>query len=277
MYILFYILPLEISSNLGGYIAEKIGPHLKASQIARINLSKIRPELSSLEIENIIAKMWNNFGRILAEIPHFASMNSEEFNKRVKVTWEKNISPHNICSSFIVSAHYGNWEIYNRFNKEYKLNMHMVQRPLNNALCNNLLAKLRMKAGAKSLINKNIEGVRSMITFLARGDNIGILIDQKTNDGIDAPFMGYNAKCTNLVEKISLKGNHDIYCTRVIRKEGPYFQIEFYKFQPQGITQENAITTALNTEMEKWIREYPELWMWVHDRWGFAKELKNDR
>lgn len=271
MYVLFYILPLDISSNFGGYIAEKIGPYFKASKVARLNLSKIMPQLSSLEIESIIAKMWNNLGRILAEIPHFASMNSEEFCKRIVVVLEKDINPAKIRSSFIVSAHYGNWEIYNRLNKEYKSNMHMVQRPLNNALCNNLLEKLRMKAGAKSLINKSVEGVRSMMAFLARGDNIGVLVDQKANDGIDVPFMGYNAKCTNLVEKLSLKGNHDIYCTRVIRKDGAYFKIEFYKFKSQGLTQENAITTALNAEMEKWIRERPELWMWVHDRWGFAK------
>jgi KDO2-lipid IV(A) lauroyltransferase len=36
-----------------------------------------------------------------------------------------------------------------------------------------------------------------------------------------------------------------------------------------------ATAQLLNDKVESWVREYPEQWLWYHDRWHIKKHLKD--
>ena len=99
-YMLFYILPIDIASAFGGWLAQTIGPLFKVSKTAKINIEHAMPNLSDTEVRLLVKKMWNNLGRIIAELPHWATIREEEYHNRVECLIDEKIKngdiPNNV-------------------------------------------------------------------------------------------------------------------------------------------------------------------------------------
>ena len=67
LFLLFKILGLKFASYISGKIMSFVGPFFRSKNLIRSNILKALPELKQNEIEEIIKRMWNNYGRILAE------------------------------------------------------------------------------------------------------------------------------------------------------------------------------------------------------------------
>ena len=65
-YIISKIIGLKLSRIFFSFIFEKLGNLFKSKKIIDNNLNRIKPEMSELEKELIIKKMWSNYGKILA-------------------------------------------------------------------------------------------------------------------------------------------------------------------------------------------------------------------
>src|SRR5881397_2226998 len=64
-----YFDPIK-TANLFGRIARSIGPMMREQRIGRANLTAAFPEKSPAEIETILAGVWDNLGRVVAEFAH---------------------------------------------------------------------------------------------------------------------------------------------------------------------------------------------------------------
>tara|TARA_Y100000590_G_scaffold52145_1_gene54680 strand:+ start:340 stop:621 length:282 start_codon:yes stop_codon:yes gene_type:complete len=77
-FLIFKVVGYKNASNLGGIIGSKIGPIFKSKKIIKNNLKNYLPNSDDQQINNIINKMWENYGRIFAEyifIKDFRSTN----------------------------------------------------------------------------------------------------------------------------------------------------------------------------------------------------------
>ena len=84
------------------------------------------------------------------------------------------------------SAHLGNWELTSHPLTELGYTISFIYRPPNNPLVDNLLRRIRKKYGV-DLIRKGPSGAKECIKVLKSDKgNIGMLMDQKMNDGIKA-------------------------------------------------------------------------------------------
>ena len=81
----FGLLPLNCASTFGGALARHIGPRLGISNRARRNLRRALPELSDDEIARVVAGMWDNLGRVVAEYPHLRKIDVFEPGGRVEI------------------------------------------------------------------------------------------------------------------------------------------------------------------------------------------------
>ena len=70
LFVLFASLSPRTASAIGGFLGRTFGPLLAASRKARRNLASVFPDMSSAEQSRIIAGMWCNLGRVIAEYPH---------------------------------------------------------------------------------------------------------------------------------------------------------------------------------------------------------------
>lgn len=267
IYGFFWVLPMEKASALGGYLLSRIGPHLRIARVAECNLDRAFPEKTKNEKKIILTGMWENLGRVIAEYPHLHNIwQSAELQGREHLEAARD----NGKAAILFSAHTANWEIP-VIRQKTGLDLHIVYRKPNNRWVEGLLSHARSLGGA-SYIEKGPSGARAIVSLLRAGGVVGMLVDQKLNEGVSIPFFGHDAMTAPAIAHFALKFNCPLYPFRVERIGGCRFRLT--AFPPLSIIrtgQEDEdvkrILTDINVLLENWIREKPEQWLWIHRRW----------
>jgi KDO2-lipid IV(A) lauroyltransferase len=167
---------------------------MRGTKTARHNLERAFPDKSSDEIECIIQDMWDNLGRTIAEYPHLEALGDTSSSGRTELVGRQHLDTlrDDGIGGIVVGAHLGNWEVPSFTSSTLGLEMGLVYRAPNNPYVARLLMRLRRGASGVH-IPKGTDGARMLIRHLSKGGHVGILNDQKMNDGIAVPFFGRNA------------------------------------------------------------------------------------
>jgi len=269
----FRLLPLDWASAAGGALGRMIGPRLKVSRRAIRNLKKAFPEKSQAEIAAIVAAMWSNLGRMVGEYPHLADIDVYADGGPVTVTGAENVDllKDDGKPGIFFSGHIANWEIVSLGATQRGLPLDRIYRAANNRLVEWLYRRGRAVVEG-ALIPKGSEGARQLLKSLRDGKHLGMLVDQKMNDGIPVPFFGRDAMTAPALAELALRYDCPVVPARVRRLEGAHFTLEIeppLDFTPTGERQADvaAMMAMVNARLESWIRDTPEQWLWLHNRW----------
>lgn len=268
LYYFFYLLPLNLASNTGGFVMRNIGPFIPSTKIARKNLLRVFPEKTDKEREKIIKGMWDNLGRVAAEYPHLKHIwkNVEVVGKEYFDEARKNKE-----SSIFYAAHLANWEITPLAAYKAGIEIFPVYRIPSNRGIEKLLKRARSFCST-DLIPKGHKGAKKMLSVLRSGGSLGLLMDQKLNEGIAVPFFGHDAMTATAIAVFTLKTKCKLYPARSERIKGTKFKVTIYpplNIKPSGNNKKDIenILKRINKDIENWIRERPEQWLWIHNRW----------
>lgn len=269
VFALFSALPLDAASALGGAIARTVGPFLSAQKTGQKNLREILPEYDEAERKKIIRDMWDNLGRMAAELPH---IKKGSLNSRITMMNTHNIPANN--TMFYFSGHFGNWELFPLIGKLSGRPITFAYREANNKIVDNIIVDIR-RAYSHNMFPKGVSGAIKMARAIKNNEAIALLVDQKMNDGIAAPFFGRNAMTAPAIAELALRHDIPIIPARVVRTKGAHFEAYFYPALAYTKTDDKAhdvltIMTAINEMLEDWIRQHPAQWFWVHKRWPAA-------
>ena len=270
-YLISLLIGINLSSRLGGVLAWAYGFFSNRNLIGMKNLNLVFPEKTYTDKKKILRKMWFHFGRVIGEYPHLHKIKIKK-NKNIKIVGINNLlGPlKNEKNCIYFSAHIGNWELSSHplTQNGYKINF--VYRAFNNKYIDDLLKKIRFRYGV-NLIKKGPEGAKECIKALKNKENLGMLIDQKMNDGLPVNFFNKLAMTAPAIAKFALKFKCQIVPALCIREKGVKYRIEYFKpikhSHLKKLGSEEKIMLYLNRIIEKWIKEFPEQWIWVHDRW----------
>ncbi len=270
LFIAFRTMPLDTASWFGGCIGRAIGPFMSAHKTAEKNIQAVFPDMSATERHEILRNMWDNLGRVAAELPHLPG---EKLLERTKHSGAENMQPPEKAMLFF-SGHLGNWELLPTLAGRHGKQVTLVYRKANNPYVDEMIVALRASHGT-NMFPKGPRGAVKMAHAIKGGDSIALLIDQKMNDGIAVPFFGREAMTAPAVAHLALRYDLPIIPTRVVRTGGAHFEVRVspplvYEKTGSLETDTLAIMTAINRMLESWIREYPEQWFWVHKRWPIA-------
>lgn len=277
LYGLSAILPPDWASWFAGKLGRAVGPFLKPTRLARANLQRIFPEKSATEIEQIILDMWEHFGRLVGEFPHLKWIAAN----RLEIVGREYIDAlrDDGKPGMFVSGHYGNWELIGAGVCHCNLPLTLVYRAANNPYVENLYRRGRKDAATGGQIAKGSDGAREILKVLKGCGHLGILIDQKMNDGIMVPFLGVAAKTAPGTARFALKFDCPLSMTKVERLDGKLrFRMTIYPPQSFSSQEKDAredilqIMTELNDAVSGWIRQHPEQWLWFHRRWPTEAE-----
>ena len=267
IYGFFRLLPLKAASALGGCLMRSVGPFMGISRVARQNLEASFPEKSALEREKIVKGMWENLGRTVGEYPHL-----RRIWDRIEVT-----APHYIeakdsgKAAIFFSGHLANWEIAGVCAKRMGLEMHTVYRKPNNPWVDGLLRYARTPC-TSGHIRKGRSGAREILSVLKRDKALGMLVDQKLNEGVPVPFFGRDAMTADAIAQFALRLGCPVYPVRLERLEGGSLRLTTLPPLAVKRTDDHAadvksLLVQVNGLLESWIRERPEQWLWIHRRW----------
>ena len=271
IYISFFvgrIFGLKISRIIYSYLFSIIGPKFKSKKIIKNNLKIFSNTTSILNHEEIIKKMWMNYGMTFIEyifLDHFRKSNSHIFIK--KTDYISNLITKKENAIFI-SGHFANFELMSMEITKKNIPLATIYRPLNNFFLNPLMEYLRKKYVCKNQIKKGINGVRDAIEFIKNKHSIALMIDQRVSEGEKIDFFEKPALTTTLPAQLSIKYNLKIIPVYIERDKNNNFNMEFQKeIDPANFKNKIELTRELNTSMEKMIKRNPTQWIWSHNRW----------
>jgi KDO2-lipid IV(A) lauroyltransferase len=134
----------------------------------------------------------------------------------------------------------------------------------------------RQAAPGLKLFPKGPIGARAALKHLASGGSLGGLVDQKMNDGMSVPFFGQPAMTATAIAQLALRFHLPVLPVRVRRLDAARFRLVCeapLRHAPTGNRAADvlAIATTMNIILERWIREEPQAWLWMHRRWPTSK------
>ena len=273
LYGLFAILPVDAASWLGGTLGRLVGPKLRVSRNARRNLKRVFPHMEDAEMARILTNMWDNLGRTAGEHPHLGKFDPYRKNSRVEVVGIEHVDAlrDDGAAGILFGGHLANWELAPLAGTKRGLVVHLVYRRANNPFFDKIVQKGRAVLGG-DYFPKGSEGARNILRVLRQGDHMAMLVDQKMNDGIAVPFLGIDAMTAPAVAELALRYECPLVPARVERLGGAHFRVSFFPPQEKpdsGDRQADVLTLMgmVNASLGDWVRERPEQWLWVHNRW----------
>ncbi len=253
------------ASNLGGGIARAIGPLLPVSRVAHDNLRRAMPHLDHAARRRIVRGVWDNLGRTVAEMPHLARLDWHLDDQGRIERLRAQGGP-----AIFFTGHIGNWELLPFAAAAQGVPLSIVYRAAKNPYVDALIAEIR--GGNTTHFPKGAKGARAAFGHLSRGGRLGLLMDQKLNDGIAVPFFGRPAMTAASAAAYALRFRCPLI-PAVVRREGPArFRVMIEPPLDLPDTGDRhadiaAVTLALNQTLERWIADWPEGWLWLHRRW----------
>ena len=267
------LLSVEASSYLVGNFTKLIGPLLKAHKIAKKNLAFAFPEKSDKERAVLLDKVWENLGRAVGEFSFIGQCDKEQFKQYVEVEHEEILSEYLVKGkpAIFFSAHLANWELAPKTAAIHGTPLALVYRPSNNPLVEKLVRYVRRSYQSES-IAKGKAGARDIMRCLKEGQPVGMLLDQKMNDGIAVPFFGRKAMTASAVVNLAKRFQCPVIPAQIIRKTGVNFKVIIHKplvAKQIGDDKQDSydFMCQINDMIEGWVRQHPEQWFWVHNRW----------
>jgi KDO2-lipid IV(A) lauroyltransferase len=264
------------ASNLGGALARAIGMRLPVGKVADANLRYAMPELDEAERKRVILAVWENIGRTTGELPHLAKLERTTSGPGWEISGEEVLQAQIARGgpAIFFSGHIGNWEMLPPILARIGIPMASFYRALANPGVNEAVNDLRHRAAGVALpmFPKGAMGARGAFAHLNRGGYLGMLVDQKMNDGIAVPFFGSPAMTAPALAQLALRFGLAVAPAHVERLGPARFRLVCeapIAVPASGDRQADilALMTAVNQTLERWIRADPAGWLWLHKRW----------
>ncbi|EHH69381.1 lysophospholipid acyltransferase family protein [Gluconobacter morbifer] len=275
---LIRMLPPATASSLGGAVARTIGPRLPVSRVADRNLQLAMPALKAPQRLAIVRACWDNLGRTVAEFPHVGRLiQNTPKGPGWRVEGAEYLEEAHRSGRPVIffSGHIGNWELMPPVVARYGMPFASFYRAASNPWVDRLIHELRRQAMGQDvpMFPKGARGARDALKYLSRGGNLGILGDQKMNDGIEARLFGRPAMTASAAAVFALR-HKALIVTGHVRRDGPARLVLVVDppFLPQPTENRQAdvlaLTQQLNDRLQSWIEQVPGSWLWLHRRWS---------
>ncbi len=269
-------LPPAAASNLAGAVARLVGPLLPVSRVAHDNLRAAMPELDRAARTRIVRGVWENLGRTMGELPHLGDLRETASGPGFEVQGGDILTRLAATGgpALMASAHIGNWEMLPVICAAYGVRASSLYRAAANPLVDAAIMSWRQRAMGQPvpMFAKGGAGGRAAAAHLARGGYLGILMDQKLNDGIEARLFGLPAMTAPAAAAFALHFKAPLYTGHVERIGPARLRLVVGPALPVPETGNRkadtlAMTQAVNDQFESWIRARPDSWLWLHRRW----------
>ncbi|HWX46811.1 MAG TPA: lauroyl acyltransferase [Roseomonas sp.] len=262
------------ASALGGAVARMLGPWLPVSRIGRRNLELAFPERDAAWREAVLRGAWDNLGRTMMELPHLPRLPESVEGPGWELVGREHIPPGERRVIF-VSAHLANWETLPAVAARLGLRMASLYRAPDNPLVDAALRQMREGGAEMPLFPKGSRGARLALRHLAEGEALGLLVDQKLNEGLELPFLGQPARTTSAPAEFALRFRCPVIPAHAERIGPCRFRVVLEPPLPlpqsgDRAADVRALTMALNARIEAWIRARPQEWLWLHRRFARA-------
>jgi Kdo2-lipid IVA lauroyltransferase/acyltransferase len=274
-------LPLKSAQRLGAFIGwagYKLSPRRR--EITFENLRNAFKEKSDLELKIISLGAFQNFGIAFAELLWLPRLSDSEIRKLVNATnIDALIDAHTKGNGLILlSGHFGNWELC-AFAGAYlsKIPFTIIVQTQNNRLVDEAINNHRCFLGNR-VVPMGMS-MREVIRTLQNKGVVAIAPDQSGDrqGGLYLEFFGRKTATHQGPALFALRSKAPLLMGFMIRKKDMSYDLVIEKVDLSdlnGATETNIeeATRRHLVVLEKYIRQYPDHWLWMHRRWKHTED-----
>ncbi len=250
-------------------------PYRKKLVLKNLRLSF--PEWSEKRVRQTARKFYRHFSDSLIEGIVTIFLSEEELKKRYIFR-----NPE-VCNELfrqgksiaLIFGHYGNWEWASLMPLFLRHKILAIYKPLHNPYVDQLIKRNRERFGVETVAMEKIfksisryskDHVPTLTMFLSDQRPRWAQIQHWTT------FMNQDTPVILGPEKISKKLGLAVVYYKIIPVKRGYYEVEFIPmFDDPDKTDVFEITERFHQLLEENIREYPEFWLWTHNRWKHEK------
>ena len=271
------LLPPDRAISAGAALVGFIGPFLPRQKVVLDNLAKAMPELDDAERKAIAKRMWANMGRQIAEYVVLDKLFDydpyAETDGRIEVKGKDIfIRLHEMREPVIFfTGHTGNFELLPICAATFDLEVTALFRPPNNPhIAKRVLSRRTTTMG--HLVPAKAGAAAGLARALQDGKSVGVLVDQKFHRGRLTTFFDRPVRTNPLLARLVRQFDCPVHPARCVRLPGNRFRLELEEAitlprAEDGTVDIDGTAQMLNDIVERWVREYPDQWMWMHRRW----------
>jgi Kdo2-lipid IVA lauroyltransferase/acyltransferase len=264
-------LSLALGRGLGRLWAELDRRHV---HIAAANLRRAFPHWDEPRAFRAARGVYAHFGTAMLDVLWMDGRGRERVMALVEVEGREHVEAAMARGrgALLVTAHIGNWELHGLAHGWMFGAIGVIARPLDNPALDERLCAVRAQGG-NTVISKR-KALATVLRLLREGRGVAVLIDQNVQekDGIFVEYFGRPAATTTVAAALALKtGCALVPSHTVLRPDGTYRLIYdpplAWRASGDRRADVAAITQELTRVIERWVRDTPEQWLWMHRRW----------
>jgi len=266
------------AAGLGSFLARSLGPLFREQRIGLNNLAAAFPETTPEERQRILAGVWDNLARASVDYAFLQELVAEfDPDRPVGGRIQHTGMEHVIAlreggrPGIVFGAHLGNWELAAAVGRKLGVPITALYRPPSNPYVAREIE--RRRAFVDELVVSGRGAAFQVAAALQSGKHIGVIIDQRLSDGgVELPFFGRPAMSNPIVGILARHFECPVHGSRAVRLPDGRLQLDFTAALPlprdrKGRVDADATNRLVHGMVEGWIREHPEQWLWIHDRW----------
>ncbi len=273
-------MPLGLASSLGARLGLFVF-HAAGAQRRRAlaSLETAWPEKTEAERLALARVFFEHLGRMALEM---VCIQQFDARRHELVEWEPSARAAMDAALargkgvVFVTGHCGNWELLARHVALEGYPAAVIGKETSDPRTTRLLERFRASGRLRVIWRGSRGAAKEMLRALKTNGILGLLIDQDTKvQSVWVPFFGRLAKTPRAAADLALRtGAAPMlgFCTRV----GPLkYRITMEELPLPASTGEEAVldlTARLTAGIEAQIRQHPEQWVWIHQRWKSPPE-----
>ena len=181
--------------------------------------------------------------------------------------------------AILLTGHLGSWELMAAAYAHLGLPVTAIVSSIGDPAVDQFMNTMRESCGYETLPKR--DATQGVASRLRQNILVGILADQSPrNDGVPVEFFGRTAGATRGPAVFALRSGSPVIPAFAIRLEDPT-KHKFIVEKPLELIRTGDISEdiARNTQLfqsviERYVRRYPEQWLWMQKRWKIRSYLK---
>ena len=264
---LFDRLDLDRGTALAAALGRGLSPALRNR--AFVNLRLALPDLDAADHRRIVTGMADNLARNAVEYLHLARLRDDP--DRIALTGADHLEAARAAGrgAVLVTGHIGNWEAVRAACARLDWPPAIIYRRFNDPVVD-AEAQRVMRVLDAPILHKGKRGTLGLLRHIRKGGAAMILCDQRFNGAPLLPFFDIPAKTSLAPAEIAAEYGAALMPVRGMRRgRTSIFDVTIDPPLALG-SGETAPLDAMrdvNLRLESWIRETPEQYFWLHNRW----------
>lgn len=234
-----------------------------------------KSEKTPAEISKIARSAYQQFTMTMIELLYFPKLSREDIKNMVAIEGLDTLADivKRGKGAIIVGAHFGNWELMGAaFAQHYPITFIVGQQ--SNIMADDLLNSYRLDKGIKIVPLKL--SLRGVMKCLKDNEFVALLSDQDAHEhGVFVDFFGRPASTPKGPAVFALRSGSPLVMASMFREKNG-FRARFEEVPrpvPSGVENTDILnyTQEYTRLLEKYTRQRPDHWFWMHRRWKTKK------